>query len=162
MLSFASVQLCIATFISYYLSTCVLERDSENSKLHEQVRYSTVQVPYGGQLSDGDGLPVGTPYKVKSCPLRGPCDVARSQRFPSVGTISSPPYGGDESVPYKLGLICIVCHSPPNRQYLYRYRTEYGTQRCAVPGNSKQSTKEFLRNSKNSLWNSQFLSPSLT
>ena len=100
-LSFASVQLCIATFIFYYLSTYALERDSENYRSgYGTVPYFTV--PYGGHLSDGDGPPVGTPYKVKSCPLRGPCDVTRSQRFPSVGTISSPPYGGDESVPYKV------------------------------------------------------------
>jgi hypothetical protein len=69
------------------------------------VLYHTVRCRTGGQLSDGDDPPVGTPYKVKSCPHRGPCDVARSQRFPSVGALSSPPNGGDESVPYKVGLI---------------------------------------------------------
>ena len=70
----------------------------------EHVLYRIVRYRTGGQLPDGDGPPVGTPYKVKSCPQRGPCDVASSQRFPSVGTRSSPPYGGDESVPYKVGL----------------------------------------------------------
>ena len=113
MLSFASVQLCFATFVSYYLSTYALERDGE----HYRNMYGTCTVPYctvpyrtGGQLSDGDGPPVGTPYKVKSRPHWVPCDVARSQRVPSEGTFSSPPYGGDANVPYKVGLTNDTVH----------------------------------------------------
>ena len=53
-LSYAFVQFCIAAFISYYLSTNALERDSENFKnMYFTVMYGTVR---GDNSLMGTGL----------------------------------------------------------------------------------------------------------
>ncbi len=69
-LSFAYVRLYIAIFISYYLSTYELERDSENYRtMYDTVPYRTIRYLTGGNSPMGTGLRWGHRIKWKVVPI---------------------------------------------------------------------------------------------